>query len=467
MTLSLAQFTTQTAYGDIPEDVRCLMRRSLLDTIGVAIIGASTENARIARCYATEYWGTADGKAGARMIADGRRVSPAGAAFAGAVTIDSIDAHDGYTLAKGHAGSAVLPALLAIFDERREYGTQPSGQDLMVGLALGYEISYRCGLAHHATLSDYHTSGAWTAVGVAAVGARLLGLDADGIRHAAGIAEFNGPRSQMMRCIEFPTMLRDGVGWGAPTGVSAAYMAALGFTGAPALTVEGDAAREYWSDLGERWEVMGTYHKPYPVCRWAHPSLEAIRDLMTQYGVSHRQIERIRICTFRYATELAGADPKNLDELNYALIYPAAIMAVRGAMGRDELSDEVLSDPCIRRVAQVTELVESRHYTKISTDRRWADVTLYLTDGRILESGPRAPRGDPDDPLSDTEISEKFHAFAEGLIDPARIAALEQACGGFDDLDQSDLAKLFDLIFASVNEAAPGGRQTRQAAMLP
>ncbi len=128
MALSFSQFVTQTAYDDIPDEVRCVMRRSLLDTIGVAIIGATTANSRIARRYATEFWGAAEGKAEARMMADGRRVSPAGASFAGAVTVDSVDAHDGYTAAKGHAGSAVLPALLAIFDERREKGSPPSGR---------------------------------------------------------------------------------------------------------------------------------------------------------------------------------------------------------------------------------------------------------------------------------------------------------------------------------------------------
>jgi len=66
----------------------------------------------------------------------------------------------------------------------------------------------------HATCADYHTSGAWTAVDVGAAGAKLLGLEKDRLRHAMGIAEYHGPRSQMMRCIDHPSMLRDGVGWG-------------------------------------------------------------------------------------------------------------------------------------------------------------------------------------------------------------------------------------------------------------
>ena len=59
-------------------------------------------------------------------------------------------------------------------------------------------------------------------------------LDDERLRHAFGIAEYHGPRSQMMRCIDFPTMVKDGSDWGAAVGVSAAYLARDGFTGAPA-----------------------------------------------------------------------------------------------------------------------------------------------------------------------------------------------------------------------------------------
>ena len=84
----------------------------------------------------------------------------------------------------------------------------------MTRLVIGYEIATRAGLALHASVSDYHTSGAWNALAAAAIGARALKLDADWTRHALGIAEYNGPRSQMMRCIDHPTMVKDGSGWG-------------------------------------------------------------------------------------------------------------------------------------------------------------------------------------------------------------------------------------------------------------
>jgi 2-methylcitrate dehydratase PrpD len=148
---------------------------------------------------------------------------------------------------------------------------------MLTALALGYEFGARAAMAQHSTVADYHTSGSWGAVTAAAVAARLLRLDHDQTRHALGIAEYHGPRSQMMRCIDHPTMVKDGSGWGAMAGVSAARLAAAGFTGAPAITVE--EAPAYWADIGTRWYTMEQYFKPYPVCRWAPAPIEGVLAL--------------------------------------------------------------------------------------------------------------------------------------------------------------------------------------------
>src|SRR5690606_11554666 len=124
-----------------------------------------------------------------------------------------------------------------------------------------------------------HTSGAWGAVAVAGVGSRVLGLDPVRTREALGIAEYYSPRSQMMRVIDHPTMVKDGSGWGAMVGAVAALLAREGFTGAPAVTVEDEAVAGYWDDLGTRWRMLEQYFKPYPVCRWAQPAMEAAAQL--------------------------------------------------------------------------------------------------------------------------------------------------------------------------------------------
>ncbi|MDQ7070402.1 MAG: MmgE/PrpD family protein [Rhodobacterales bacterium] len=439
-------FRDSLTYDDIPAEIVRIMRRSLLDTIGVAAIGSQTEISRITKRFAARHMPCGADTPSAHMIFGGQVTSAMGAAMAGAFSIDSVDAHDGHSGVKGHAGSAVLPGVLAIVDTVRQQGGVVSGRDLIVALTIGYEVAYRSGLTLHATTGDYHTSGAWTAVGIAAAGARLVGLSVDQMRHAVGIAEYHGPRSQMMRCIDHPTMVRDGVGWGSPTGVGAVFLAQDGFTGAPAITIEGDEAAAFWDDLGDRWEIENTHYKAYPVCRWAHPAIDAVADLMRDHGLVSGDIERARILTFHYATRLAGHAPASLDELTYALAYPFAIMAVRGRIGVAELQRDVLQDAEILRISKATLIEESAHYTEISVGKRWADVTLYLTDGREVQSRPYTPRGDPDDPLSDAEISAKFHLFADDVLGRSRADAIEGLVAAVDG-DGFDLGDLLGAIY--------------------
>ncbi len=445
MTKTMAAFTANLTYKDLPEALLRILRRSFLDTMGVAAIGSTTDMSAIARKGALAVFGTGTA-GGARILMDGNTLSPAGAAMAGAFMVDSIDAHDSTSYNKGHAGSAVFPALLAVADTLRANGTPITGRDFAIWLAIGYEVSYRAGQVQHATCADYHTSGAWTAVGVAAASARMLGCDETAIRHAAGIGEYHGPRSQMMRCIDFPTMLRDGVGWGAPSGVTAAYLAQAGFTGAPALTCEGTDAAPFWADLGEGWlTVEHTSYKPYPCCRWAHPSIDAVRDLMRDNSLTHDRVKAVKIKTFHNATRLAGHAPKSLDAFSYAIAFPVAAMIVRGQLGVNELTNKTLHDPDILRISRATELIDDAHMTEISQGKRWAQVTIIDVDGVEYADAPRTPRGDADLPMSDAEISEKFHQFSDPVLGREQADRIETLSTGFDTLDATDFAELMGL----------------------
>lgn len=440
MPLPFDQFAATLGYDDLPEDLLWTLRRSFTDTMGTAAVASTTEMADFARRGALALFGA--GSAGsARILMHGGTVSPAGAAMAGAFTIDAVDAHDTTSPCKGHVGSAVFPALLALADASKRPIT---GAEFAVWLAIAYEVSSRAGLAQHETCADYHTSGAWTATGVATAAARALGLDRAQIRHAAGIGEYHGPRSQMMRCIDYPTMVRDGVGWGAPSGLTAAYLAREGFTGAPALTCEQTPA--FWDDLGTGWRtVEDTSYKPYPCCRWAHPSIDAAADLMAQHGLHAGDVAAVEIKTFHNATRLAGHTPKSLCEFSYSIAFPVACMIVRGQIGVSELQPDTLTDPEILRVSQAVELIDDDHYTKISVGKRWAEVTIRTQDGRAFSSPPRSPRGDRDQPLSDAQISDKFHLFSDPVIGQDRANELEALSGRFDSLDAVEFRRLMDL----------------------
>ena len=442
MNISFETFADEVTYDALPVEVLAILRRSFTDTIGVAAVGSTTPLSKIARRVAPMLFGS--GTIGtSRMLMDGTAVSPAGAAMAGAFTIDSIDAHDGTTPSKGHAGSAIFPAMIALAQAKDK---EIDGKRFAEILAVAYELSYRAGLVQHATCPDYHTSGAWTAVGVAAAGAKLLGGNREQIRHAAGIGEYHGPRSQMMRCIDHPTMVRDGVGWGAPSGVTAAYLALEGFTGAPALTCEGAEGSDFWADLGQGWRLVDhTHYKAYPCCRWSHPAIDAANDMMRDNALTHEMIKAVEIRTFHYATRLAGHEPQSQDEFAYSIAFPVAAMIVHGQVGVSELSQEALHDPNILRVSRATNLIDDAEMTRISTDKRWAQVSFVLKDGRKIESAPRTPRGDADMPLTDKEISLKFHLLANPILGVPRADEIEALSSQFDTLSVKDFYHLLDL----------------------
>ncbi|MGB1669567.1 MAG: MmgE/PrpD family protein, partial [Candidatus Puniceispirillaceae bacterium] len=281
MMSGVADFALGLAPEDVPDAARRDAALMLLDTLGVAAAASPMEAGRIARDTASLLYGSSDPAHRARMLFDGREASLAGAAYAAATQTDNLDAHDGYNPVKGHIGVAIIPALLALAEQAKPM----SGAEALMLVTLGYEIAGRAGLALHATVSDYHTSGAWNALGVAAMASRLRGLSAPQLREAIGIAEYHGPRSQMMREIANPSMLHDGSGWGAMVGISSTILAESGFTGAPAITVEAEEAASFWSDLGSRWIMQAQYVKPYPICRWAHAPIDGVRDLMLAHGL--------------------------------------------------------------------------------------------------------------------------------------------------------------------------------------
>jgi 2-methylcitrate dehydratase PrpD len=442
-------------FDDLPEAVVAQAKRCLLDLVGVAAAGLSTDLSRVARAHAVRHMGA--GAAGARILLDGRRASPAGAAFAGASTIDAFDAHDGHPLTKGHAGVAVLPALLAVADAEGVSG----GREFLTSLVVGYEVAIRAGIALHGSVPDYHTSGAWNALGCAAVAGRLLGLSPEATRHALGVAEYHGPRSQMMRCIDHPTMLKDGSGWGAFAGVSAAYLAEDGFTGAPAITVEASEQAELWSDLGRRWRILELYFKPHPVCRWAQPAIAAALALMKRAGIDADRIRAIEVETFAAAARLGAKPPASTEEAQYALGFPVAAALARGSLRSEDIAGEALRDATVLRLLDRITVAERPEFTSRFPVGRIAVVRLPLHDGSVLVSEPTRARGDADAPLSDDELREKFELLADALS-PRRRAAIAEAIEALDRNARLE-ADLLPLLLTAQNAAV----ERREALATP
>jgi 2-methylcitrate dehydratase PrpD len=310
---------------------------------------------------------------------------------------------------------------------------------------IGYEVALRAGIALHATAPDYHTSGAWNALGVAAVANRLWRADERHVRQALGIAEYHGPRSQMMRCIDHPTMLKDGSGWGAMTGVSAAHLALAGFTGAPAVTVEGDEVAPLWSDLGERWRIGEIYFKPHPTCRWAQPAIEAALQVVD--GIAPEDVEEIEVRTFHEGTRLAVREPATTEEAQYSLPFPVAVALVRGRVAPTDLDGAALDDPAVLSLSRRVRLVEEPALSERFPAERFAQVTLRLRDGSTRASDVVSARGDAEAPLGDVELSAKFYALAEPVLG-GRTSRSEEAIEALPE--RADVAEILDLLLSGV-----------------
>ncbi|MXY35091.1 MAG: MmgE/PrpD family protein [Boseongicola sp. SB0664_bin_43] len=405
----LAEFVLGAPH--VPESALDFTATLLVDTLGVTAGSARLDAARIARDHAVRFHAAGTPTEAATLLFDGRKASIPGAAFAAATQTDNLDAHDGFNPTKGHIGCAVVPALCALAEREPAL----AARDALTALAISYEIAARAALSLHGTVSDYHTSGAWNALGVAALGARLRNLDADRLRHALGIAEFHGPRSQMMREIANPTMLHDGSGMGAFTGLMAVLLAEDGFEGAPAITVEAEEVAERWSDLGRRWTVERNYIKPYPICRWAHGAIDALGQLMEEHGFAAHDVSAMNVNTFAEAAELFPGMPETTSQAQYSLAFALAALLVHGTIGPDQVTGMALSDPDIEAVVGKIRVSEAPRHSARFPEGRWADVTVRLSDGRTMSSGDVNAKGGPEAPLPRDAVKAKFLEMASGL----------------------------------------------------
>ena len=427
-------FIHETDFDSLPADVVHMAKRVLLDTLGVAITGRQTELADIIYHHAAIAYG---GQA-AKLWLDGRHVSLPGAVLAHATACDAVDMHDGFQLTKGHAGAALIPAALALVK------TETTGRELLTMLAIGYEIAVRAGVTLHATVTDYHTSGAWNTLGCAAMYARSRGLSYEQTRHALGIAEYNGPRSQMMRCIDYPTMLKDGTGWGAMAGISAGMLAESGFTGAPAITVEPlgtQAEREevekQWHNLGQEWLILSQYFKQYAVCYWAQPAVAAALTLKEQHHIDPADIQRIEVHTFHEASRLAMREPCSTEEAQYSLPFPVGAALVHGQLTALELQSDQLSRPDVLRLSNLVEMFEVDEYNDIFPSDRFCHLTIETAAGQIYRSERTRPPWTEKEPPSDDLLDAKFKQIASQTLPVEKVNRLSEMIWGLDAFEEA------------------------------
>lgn len=421
----VADFITNTKYPALPSEVQHQAKRCFLDILGVTLAGTTTQVGHIISHFVAEQYKANE----ATILMTNYKASIVGATLANAFAANALDVDDGYRLIKGHPGANIFPVALAIAEKEGK-----RGEELLEALVIGYEVAIRAGLIMHGIYSSYHGSGSWGALGAAAAATKLLSLRRDEIHYALGIAEYHAPITPMMRSIDCPSMVKDGIGWGSMVGVSAALLAQKGFTGIDSL-LSNPEHENLIAELGQRFEILNLYFKPYPCCRWTQPAVDGVLSIIHQHHVKPHKIKLIKVYTFRAAIRLTVVKPNNTEEAQYSLAYPVAATLIDGEFGLKQVLGDRFEDENILELADKVEIVFSDKLEDAFPERCLCEVEIFTNRNQSFRSGVMAAKGDPDIPLSDRELARKFRQMVGSALNARKVEDLIEMVWHLEELE--------------------------------
>jgi 2-methylcitrate dehydratase PrpD len=431
-THQLSEFCASLAWPEIPRDARERTKELVLDHIGVAMRGSSTESARTIRRYVAR----TSPSGGSSLLGVDARSTAAWAALANGVAAHSIEMDDVTTESSLHPGVAVIPAALGIAEERGA-----STVTFLEAVIAGYEVTMRVGNAlggANAYGRGFHPTGVAGAFGAAAAAAKVLGLDADGVTRAIGIAGTMASGS-----IEY---LADGswtkrlnAGWAAHAGIVAAELAAEGFTG-PASAIEGKhgALRSFTddahperllADLRSPLQVMRVSIKPYGCCRYNHGLIDAVLQLRREHGLTPDAVASMTLRVLSAGAPLVAdpierkRDPRNIVDAQFSAPYAAAVALARGAAGLREFDAATIADTTVRGLMRRIDCVRDPDLDAQYPEVWPAAVTVRLQDGRTLEAHVRHALGEPENPVPRAALVDRFVELTSNAMDEAAARA--------------------------------------------
>ncbi len=443
----LAGWAAGLAYDDIPAPVRAAARRHLLDGAGTALASARAGVVDAAVQVALGLGGPAE----ATVLGRAERISAPAAAFANGALVHGLDFDDTHAGGLVHATAIVLPAALAVGEQ-----IGADGRELLTAAVAGYEVVCRvaAGSPHGFHARGLHATQVAGTLAAAAVGARLLRLDAATTANALGIAgSSSGGLLEFLSTGASTKQLHPGSA--AMNGILAARLAAAGATG-PVTVLEGPhgiyaalSARPadlaaVTGDLGRRWETTRITIKPYPSCQLMHATLDAVRALPP---LDPEQITEVvaQVHPDSAAVVCEPADVKTAPRTSYdakfSLPWSVAALLLDGDLGVGSYAlDSVRRPAPVALAARVrTELTAGEG---VAADA-YGHVVAHLADGTTREGRVPCSSGGPDAPLSDDALLAKFRSNAgpeaaplatalqslgeDPAVTPSRIAAAAAA----------------------------------------
>ena len=417
----LSTFVAVTGFDDLPGDVVDRAVWVLRDTAGVIIGGMSEPEVTAVADYATDRE-----PGGATLFAHGGKVAPAWAALVHGTAGTTLEMDEGHAYARGHAAIHAAPPSLGLGES-----SGASGREVITSFVLGYEVAARAGVATHLR-KGVHPFGAWGVLGAAAVGARHHKLDGQATAGVLEVAASYAITPSFRTAYQGANVRNTYAGMVNYLGMLAADFYTLGFRGErggletafgkilgdsfePAALTDG---------LGERYEIMRGYFKPYSACRYAHAAVDAVLGLQQEGAVDIGQIESVEVATYDIAASLSDPAPETPLAGRFSMPYVVAATLTLGSAGPEAFSLEALSDDRILKLASRVSVVEDPEYTAMTPANRPARISVRFQDGSEREHAVMGSKGDPDQPMSEAELEAKFLRLTEpGLgVDQAATA---------------------------------------------
>jgi 2-methylcitrate dehydratase PrpD len=414
-TQKVAQFIAETEYEHLPPDAILAAKHGILDWLGVALLGAGEPSVKILSDYARGLAGRQE----ATALRLGFRTAAELAALVNGASGHALDFDD--TIANSvrynlHPTTCILPAAMAMAETLKL-----SGRDLLLSYIVGLETEFRIGAAIGQLIPaiGWYPTPVLGTLGATAAGAKALRLSPAQGQSALGIA--SSLAGGMKKNVGTMTKTMH-AGNGARNGVVAATLAHHGFTGDLAIFEGENGFCGQFSNrritsllnadeaLGREWMFIsaGLAFKPYPCCRATHPSIDAVLFLRERYGIQADQISSI---TCKLNPLVLGMTPYERPQSGYeakfSMKYAIARALLDGEVRLDHFTDEKMREEDWKSIIPKINFIHPDAWGHGAVDLL-TEIVIHLTGGQTISHRVAIPKGEPENPMTEGELVEKF-----------------------------------------------------------
>lgn len=426
ITREIADITSQLKFSDLPEELVEKSKRFILDLLGCTLGAKPVTSSRIMAQVVSSFGGDPQ----STIIGYAHKTSAPFAALINATTGHAFDMDDDHREGTLHSSVVVFPAVLAVAEQGHT-----SGEELITAFALGSELMIRLGEAFlgQSYYQGFHPTGTTGVFGAALGAGKILGLDAQKLSWALGIAG-----SQAAGLLEFGIdgswTKRIQAGHPAMGGVLSAFLAREGYTG-PATIFEGRmgfvkayAHKEQFDvskindQFASRWEMANTSIKPHACCRFSCPITDCGLELAFKYNIDPDEIEDILVLANKWMITALCQPPERkyrpvtVVDAQFSLPYAVAVGLAKKRASVPEFTDEAIKDPVVLKVAEKVRWELEPEFEKLYPKVYPARVIVTTRDGKKYTAQVDHPKGDPENPVTDSELMDKFNLLASATV---------------------------------------------------